>query len=118
MSDNSKPYKSQWPLRYVMDSELINSKLLGVLLILAISGCSPATSTDINQHTDARSVSTSSTSIAKHSDPDMTYPTHLAKRFPRLPDIAHLSRSFKNRFGCSPKKMYRKDYFFNANERT
>ena len=88
MSDNSKPYKSQWPLRYVMDSELINSKLLGVLLILAISGCSPATSTDINQHTDASSVSTSSTSIAKHSDPDMTYPTHLAKRFPRLPDIA------------------------------
>lgn len=32
-------------------------------------------------------------------------------------DIAHLSRSFKNRFGCSPKKMYRKDYF-NANEKT
>ena len=33
-------------------------------------------------------------------------------------DIAHLSRSFKNRFGFSPKKMYRKDYFFNANEKT
>lgn len=37
--------------------------------------------------------------------------THIAHEL-GYADIAHFSRSFKNRFGCSPKKMYRKDYFF------
>lgn len=31
-------------------------------------------------------------------------------------DIAHFSRSFKNRFGCSPKKIYRKDNLFPSAE--
>lgn len=31
-------------------------------------------------------------------------------------DIAHFSRSYKNRFGCSPKKMYRKDNLFPSAE--
>lgn len=30
-------------------------------------------------------------------------------------DIAHFSRSFKNRFGCSPKKMYRKERISRVN---
>ena len=38
--------------------------------------------------------------------------THIAHEL-GYADIAHFSRSFKNRFGCSPKKMYRKDYFSN-----
>ena len=37
--------------------------------------------------------------------------THIAHEL-CYADIAHFSRSFKHRFGCSPKKMYRKDYFF------
>lgn len=37
--------------------------------------------------------------------------THIAYEL-GYADIAHFSRSFKHRFGCSPKKMYRKDYFF------
>ena len=36
--------------------------------------------------------------------------THIAYEL-GYADIAHFSRSFKHHFGCSPKKMYRKDKF-------